>query len=400
MIMPAVRHPACVGRGPFTAMNQQQVVRILTDLVKIESVNPGLVPGGGGEAAIARHVVEFLKSAGLEARLQEVSPGRFNALGILRGSGAGRSLMLNGHLDTVGVMGMQDPFSARVENGRLYGRGAQDMKGGLAAAMAAVAALAREPKLKGNVVLAAVADEENQSLGTRALLQELRTDAAIVMEPTSLEVDTAHKGFVWAEIVTFGRAAHGSRPEEGLDAIIFMGRVLGEIERLQEKLTSGPQHPLLGCGSMHASQIAGGQELSSYPARCRLSLERRLVPGEDASTLETELEDIVGRLHARDPHFRAQVTLGYSADPLETARESPIVQRLAARVARVTGRKAVLGVQTFWTDAALLSEAGIPSVLFGPGGEGLHSDVEYVRVEDVLLCARALAECARDFCSA
>jgi acetylornithine deacetylase len=380
-------------------MDQEQVVHLLTDLVRIESINPALVPGGGGEAPIARYVVEFLKSVGLEARLQEVGPGRFNVLGILRGSGAGKSLMLNGHVDTVGVAGMQEPFSARVEAGRLYGRGAQDMKGGLAAALAAVAALARGPKLKGNVVLAAVADEEHQSLGTRALRQEARTDAAIVMEPTSLEVATAHKGFVWAEIETFGRAAHGSRPQEGLDAIAFMGRVLGEVERLQERLASGPQHPLLGCGSIHASLIAGGQELSSYPAQCRLSVERRLVPGENASTLAAELNDIVARLGAQDPRFQAQVTLGYSASPLETPRENAIVQCLATCVARVTGHEAVLGTQSFWTDAALLSEAGIASVLFGPGGEGLHSAAEYVRVDDVVLCARALAECARDFCS-
>jgi len=397
MIVPAARPQKQAGF--FAAMNQEQVVRILTDLVGIESINPALVPGGGGEAAIARHVVEFLKSVGLEARLQEVSPGRFNVLGILRGSGAGKSLMLNGHLDTVGVAGMQAPFSARVENGRLYGRGAQDMKGGLAAALAAVAALARGANLRGDVVLAAVADEEHQSLGTRALLREVRTDAAIVMEPTSLEVATAHKGFVWAEIETFGRAAHGSRPQEGLDAIVFMGRVLGEVERLQERLASGLRHPLLGWGSIHASLIAGGQELSSYPAHCRLSVERRLVPGEDASTLEAELNDIVARLGAQDPRFHAHVTLGYSASPLETPPENPIVLRLAACVARVTGHEAVWGTQSFWTDAALLSEAGIPSVLFGPGGEGLHSAVEYVRVDDVVLCARALAECARDFCS-
>lgn len=380
-------------------MNRQEVTRILSDLVRIESVNPGLVSGGSGEAAIARHVATFLRSAGLETHLQEVSPGRFNALGILHGNGGGRSLMLNGHLDTVGVEGMEDPFSARVENGRLYGRGAQDMKGGLATAMAAVGTLARGPRLKGDVVLAAVADEENQSLGTRALLQEVRSDAAIVMEPTGLEVATAHKGFAWAEVETLGRAAHGSRPQEGVDAIVFMGRVLGGIERLQDRLASGPQHPLLGSGSIHASQIAGGQELSSYPARCRLSVERRLVPGEDAATLETELNSIVRRLGRQDPHFRAQITVGYSANPLETPRESPLVARLAASVARVTGRAAVLGVQAFWTDAALLSEAGIPSVLFGPGGEGLHSAVEYVRIDDVVICARALVECARDFCT-
>lgn len=380
-------------------MDQEQVVLILSNLVRIESINPTLVPGGSGEAAIARHVEEFLKSAGLEARLQEVAPGRFNALGILRGSGNGRSLMLNGHLDTVGVTGMPDPFSARIDNGRLYGRGAQDMKGGLAAALAAVAALARGRKLEGDVVLAAVADEENESLGARALLREVRTDAGIVTEPTGLEVATAHKGFAWAEIETFGRAAHGSRPQEGLDAIAFMGRVLGGIERLQERLSSGPQHPLLGCGSIHASLIAGGQELSSYPAHCRLSVERRLVPAEDVSTLEVELNNILAQLGTEDSRFCARLTLGYSTRALETPRETPIVQRLAGCVARVTGREAVLGVQSFWTDAALLSEAGIPSVLFGPGGEGLHSAVEYVRVEDVVLCAKALEEFARDFCS-
>lgn len=380
-------------------IDQAQVAGLLADLVRIESVNPELVSSGSGEAAIARYVVEFLKTAGLQTQLQETSPGRFNAVGILRGRGGGRSLMLNGHLDTVGVAGMEDPFSARVKDGRLYGRGAQDMKGGVAAALLAAATLARGPSLKGDLVVAAVADEEWKSLGTRALLAEVRTDAAIVMEPTGLEVATAHKGFVWAELETQGRAAHGSRPEEGLDAIAFMGRVLGEIERLGQELNAAPRHPLLGCGSVHASLISGGQELSSYPAQCRLSLERRLLPGEDAATFECELGEVVSRLSKRDPGFRARYALGYSAPALETARESPIAQVLLACARKVVGPEAKFGAQSFWTDAALLHAASIPSVLFGPGGAGLHSTVEYVRLEDVVLCAETLAECARAFCT-
>ena len=376
-----------------------QVTEVLSTLVGIESVNPDLVPGGSGEGTIARHVVDFLQAAGLEARLQEVSPSRFNAIGVLRGRGGGKSLMFNGHLDTVGVAGMEAPFTPRIESGCLYGRGAQDMKGGLAAALVAVATLARQSRLSGDVVVAGVADEEYKSAGTRALLQNgLRTDAAIVMEPTGLEVATAHKGFAWAEVETLGRAAHGSRPDEGLDAIVFMGRVLGEIERLQEKLNAGPRHSLVGCGSIHASLISGGQELSSYPAHCRLSLERRLLPGEDGSTLDRELQGIVAGLSAQDPRFQARVTPGYSAQALETSRETAIARTLAHSLEKVTGRGAVFGTQSFWTDAALLSEAGIPSVLFGPGGAGLHSSSEYVRLDHVLQCAEALAECSREFC--
>ena len=377
-----------------------QVSRVLTELVKIESINPELVPGGKGEGVIARYVADFLKSAGLEVELQEVRPGRFNAVGVLRGRGGGKSLMLNGHLDTVGVAGMEDPFSARVEDGRVYGRGAQDMKGGLAAGLAAVAQLAKEPRLDGDVVLAAVADEEHQSAGTRALLREVRTDAAIVMEPTGLEVVTAHKGFVWAEVETEGRAAHGSRPEEGRDAIAFMGRVLREIELLQGELDAGPRHPLLGCGSVHASLISGGQELSSYPGQCRLSLERRLIPGEDSEVLERELHEIILRLSAQDPRFRARFALGYAALPLVTPRETPVARALAQCASKVIGREAGFGTQSFWSDAALLSGVGIPSVLFGPGGAGLHSAQEYVRLKDVHLCAETLAECARVFCRA
>jgi acetylornithine deacetylase len=374
------------------------ITEVLTRLVRIESINPELVPGGSGEESVARYVADFLRAAGWDARLEEFARGRWNVIGILRGRGGGKSLMLNGHLDTVGVEGMADPFSARVEDDCLYGRGAQDMKGGIAAALVAAAALAEGPRLQGDVVVAGVADEEYHSAGTRALLKQVHTDAAIVMEPTSLEIATAHKGFVWAEVETRGRAAHGSRPQEGLDAIAFMGRVLGEIEKLQGELNAAPGHALLGCGSVHASLISGGQELSSYPAQCRLSLERRTIPGEDGATFESELREIISTLEQQDARFSARMKLGYAASPLETARESEIAQTLLASARRVLGSSARFGAQSFWTDAALLNEEGIASVLFGPGGEGLHSKVEYVHLEEVRLCAETLAACARDFC--
>jgi acetylornithine deacetylase/succinyl-diaminopimelate desuccinylase family protein len=386
-------------------IERAKVERLISDLVRIESINPDLVEGGSGEGKIACFVADFLTRAGLESSFRECAPSgtkklagatRANAVGILKGLGGGRSLMLNGHLDTVGVAGMHEPFSGRVEGGRLYGRGAQDMKGGIAAALMAVEALARGARLKGDVVFAGVADEEYESKGTRALLGEVRADAAVVMEPTGLEVVTAHKGFVWAEVRTLGRAAHGSRPEEGLDAIAFMGRVLEGVERLGEKL-GARRHPLLGPASVHASTILGGQELSSYPAECRLRIERRLLPGEDAQTFKSELEEILARLSSADQNFRAEVQMGYSAEALETPRDASIVNALLASATKIIGPRAKLGAQSYWTDAALLSLAGIPSVLFGPGGSGLHSAEEYVLVDDVVQAAEVLVECTREF---
>jgi acetylornithine deacetylase/succinyl-diaminopimelate desuccinylase family protein len=389
-------------------IERTKIQSLIADLVKIESINPDLVVGGSGEEKIARFVADYLAGAGLKSAFRECAPAprsgarkpcRANAVGILKGSGGGRTLMFNGHLDTVGIAGMSEPFSGRAEGGRLYGRGAQDMKGGIAAALVAIEALARGSPLKGDVVFAGVADEEFESKGTRALLEEFRADAAVIMEPTGLEVVTAHKGFVWAEVRTLGRAAHGSRPEEGLDAIAFMGRVLAGVEQLENDLRTR-RHPMLGPGSIHASTILGGQELSSYPAECRLRIERRLLPGEDAKTFERELQEILIRLSGADENFRAEVQMGYSAEALETPWEASVVKTLMASARKIIGPRVKLGAQSYWTDAALLSRAGIPSILFGPGGNGLHSAEEYVVLEDVALAAEVLIECAREFCNA
>jgi acetylornithine deacetylase len=370
----------------------KRITSILSDLVSIDSVNPALVPGGAGEERIANYVSEFLATVGFEVQVESLGQGRANAVGRLQGRRTGPRLMLNGHLDTVGVVGMDQPFAPRIEQGRLYARGALDMKGGIAAALAAAEHLARGRDFAGEILVAAVADEEMESRGTRKLLECVRADMAIVLEPTGLEVATAHKGFAWAEIETRGRAAHGSRPGEGRDAIVDMGRVLRGIEELQADLNQRPGHPLLGHGSVHASLITGGQELSTYPARCTLSLERRLLPGEDAVTLEAEIASILVRLAASDPGFRAAYHMGYAAQALELSPSSPLAERLLDCTRKVAGPAARFGTQPFWTDAALLHEAGIPAVLFGPGGAGMHSSVEYVNLDEVRIVSEVLIE--------
>src|SRR5258706_927551 len=241
---------------------------LLARLVAIDSRTPALVPGGPGEGAIADVVAGFLREAGLSVKLVEPRPVRPSVVGWLRGVGGGPALLLNAHTDTVGFGALADPLTPRIEHGRLYGRGAYDMKGGLAAILAAAAELAQGPRLRGDLIVTAVADEEHASLGTAAVLAHLqaagaRVDGAIVTEPTEMQLCVAHKGFAWATIATRGHAAHGSRRADGIDAIAHMGRVLVALERLDAELQERPAHPLLGHGSWHAPLIEGGTELSA-----------------------------------------------------------------------------------------------------------------------------------------
>ena len=371
--------------------------QLIGELVAIDSVNPDLVPGAAGEAEIAHHVAGWLERAGLTVRLDESVKGRPNVIGIARGTGGGRTLMLNGHLDTVGAGGMARPFEPRVEEGRLYGRGAYDMKGGLAACMVAAAEAGRR-RLRGDVLVAAVVDEEFAGLGTMGIAGRYRADGALIAEATELELVLAHKGFVWAEIETLGVAAHGSRPELGVDAIARMGRVLVELERLDRDLRAGPTHPRLGGGSLHASLIAGGQELSSYPERCKLSLERRTIPGETPEVVEAELRGIVERLGADDPSFRAVVRRGIDRPPMETPEDAGVVQALARAAAGVLGRPCEIRGVPYWTDAATLWGAGIPTVLFGPSGAGAHANDEWVDLDSAKACAEIYLATALEFC--
>ncbi len=370
-------------------------IRLLRELVAIDSVNPSLVAGAAGEGAIAGAIAAHLRRIGLDVELQEAAPGRPNVIGVLEGRRKGRSLMFCGHTDTVGIEGMTAPFDPVERDGRLYGRGAQDMKGGVAAMIDAARVLAEEGLDSGRLIVAAVVDEEYASAGADALVTRWRADAAVVTEPTDLEIAIGHKGFAWFEIVTRGRAAHGSRPKDGRDAILRMGRVLHELEQLDERLQAGGAHPLMGSASLHASLIDGGRELSSYPDRCALKLERRTIPGETDAVVTGEIADVLSRLRAADGEFEATLTPLFSRPPyaLEATHVLPQALRTALRGGGA-GARDFVGM-SFWTDAAVLGSTGISSVLFGPGGAGLHSTEEYVNVGDVLRCRDALAALAR-----
>jgi len=376
---------------------------LLARLVAIDSRNPALVPGGPGETAIADVVAGFLREAGLEIELVEPRPVRPSVVGWLRGAGGGPALLLNAHTDTVGFGALAGPLTPRIEHGRLYGRGAYDMKGGLAAILAAAAGLAQGPRLRGDLIVTAVADEEHASLGTAAVLAHLqatgaRVDGAIVTEPTEMQLCVAHKGFAWATIATRGHAAHGSRRADGVDAIAHMGRVLAALERLDAELQERPAHPLLGHGSLHASLIEGGTELSTYPARCVLQVERRTLPGETAESVAGELAAILGELRSADPRFSAESELTLFRPPLETAANEPIVVALAAAAGQALGAAPPFVGATFWMDSALLGAAGIPTAIFGPRGAGAHADIEWVDLESVQTCVDVLVTTARAFC--
>jgi acetylornithine deacetylase/succinyl-diaminopimelate desuccinylase-like protein len=374
------------------------VAGLAAQLVAIESINPGIVAGGSGELEVARFVAGWCERAGLETTLSELAPGRANVVAVARGLGDGRSLMLNTHLDTVGVAGMTAPFESRLDGGRLYGRGSYDMKGSLAACMLATAE-AKRRGLGGDVILTAVADEELASIGTVAAAATLSADAAIVTEPTELKLAVAHRGFVHLEVEVQGRAAHGSRPHLGIDAIAKMGRVLVGIEELDRRLRANPTHPYVGSGSVHASLIEGGQEFSSYPARCLLQAERRTIPGETAELAERELHELVARAGEGDPDFSATVRAPISREPFEVAEDAEIVQVVRRRAAAVLGDEPDIVGVSFWADSALLAAAGIPTVLFGPLGEGAHAEVEWVDVASLERCVEIYVGVAAELCA-
>jgi len=373
-------------------------IQLLRDLIAIDSVNPSLVPGGAGERQLAEAYAADLRRAGLDVQLVDVASGRPNVVGVLQGGKPGRTLLLCGHLDTVGVEGMEKPFTPIERDGRLYGRGAQDMKGGLAAIAGAARTVAATGRLtRGQLVVAGVIDEEYASAGADALVADWRADGAVVTEPTGLQLAVAHKGFVWIEAETQGRAAHGSRPEDGRDAIMRMGRLMTALEQLNRELGARPPHPLVGVASLHASMIDGGREWSSYPDACRLRLERRTVSNETADTALAEVTSTLQALRHADAEFEGHARVVFARPSYEIDQRAEIVQSLMV-AAGGTGLDLTPAGVSFWTDAAILGSAGIPSVVFGPGGGGLHSASEHVMMADVLTCRDVLARLVEQFC--
>ena len=372
------------------AISRGDAVALARELIQIDSRNPTLAPGAPGEAACAQTLASALRDWGFEVRLQEVVPGRPNVIASI-GPADAPALMLNGHLDVVGVEGMvHPPFDAELRDDLIYGRGSADMKGGIAA-MCAAAALGSAAAARRRIVVAAVVDEEWESLGMRALIADgVRADAAIVTEPTRLAICPAHRGFVWIDVELTGRAAHGSRYDIGVDAITHAGVLLAELDRLERTRESAARHPLLGRGSLHASTIDGGVGMSTYPDSCRLSIERRTLPGESADAALHEITQACERVRALDPRFDARVTLTTAQLPSDVPFNAPVVERLRSALEQENVPAKIEGLSA-WTDAALLNEAGIPAICFGPGDIALaHAAEESVPVKEIVTATRVL----------
>jgi acetylornithine deacetylase len=372
------------------------VLDLLDDLVRIDSVNPGLDPAGAGEARIAAYIARWGRSAGLRVEVLEATTGRPSV--IVRGGRdhGDRRLLLCGHLDTVGLAGAHDGLTPRVEGDRLYGRGAYDMKAGLAAALIACrdAAFAG---VHGEVVVAAVADEELASLGIAEVLTHLDPagiDAAVVTEPTERRAGTAHRGFVWTEVTVTGVAAHGSRPHLGADAILAAGHHLVAFDRLDRQLRRRP-HPFLGPGNLHTSLISGGTGESTIPDRCVFTVERRTLPGETLERVEADVAGLIEQCRPADPRLTVTARTVLHRPPMETPPTAPIVQALIA----AAGPGTSVAPMSYWADSAFLAAAGIPTVLYGPEGEGAHADTEWVSRSGTSTAATVLTRLAQDFCS-
>lgn len=368
-------------------------------LVATPSINPGLDPSGTGEAEVARLAAEWLRSWGFEVDLVDAAPGRPSVLARVQ-RGPGRSLILNGHLDTVGVDGMVvDPFDPVVRDGRLWGRGAADMKGGVAAALAAARDAVFEG-FQGTLMVALTADEEEQGRGARRLVEEgLRADGAVVCEPTGLAIMPAHKGFTWVELEFRGRAAHGSRPELGVDAIRHAGLFLSRLGELESSLAERDPHPLLGLGSVHAGTIRGGTALSVYPESCTVTLERRTLPGETVEAFRTEVEFVLGRLRSDVPSLDASVEVTLHRAGSEVPEDHALVVAMADAI-REAGLEPSVDGMTAWVEAVTFNETGTPAVCFGPGSiEAAHSADESVPVAEIEAAHRTLTAFIRGFLS-
>lgn len=374
---------------------------MIEDLVRIDSVNPDLDANHLGEAEIARFVAEWAGARGLLVEWLEATPGRPSMVVTAKGGGGGRNLLLNAHLDTVGVSGMEAPFEPVTRDGRMYGRGAMDMKASLAACLLAVDH-ARTLTLAGDVILTAVADEEHGSIGTQETLAHLRettrVDAAIVTEPSDLDLHIAHRGFALFEVEFSGKASHTSQPENGVNALLHLGRFLAAVERHDRELRSRPPHPLLAHGSLQAVLAAGGHELFTTPDSATATIERRTLPGESTAIVTAELRSLLDELSAEDPSVRAEMRTTVAREPFEATAAGELLESLRKASAAVRGEEPRLLGAPYWTDAALVAAEGIPTVLYGPVGGGIHQTGEWLDVDSAGTVLEVLERFIADFC--
>lgn len=404
-----------------SCISQDELVKLTMDLIAIPSCEG--VPGQ--ETAACQYIKEVFDREGIQCRIDPLQDGRSNVIAILPGEGrtgsadpaaqeaAGRSLLLNGHIDTVPGYDMEDPFTPRIAGTDIYGRGASDMKGPVASMIGAMIALKRSGiKLAGDVLFSGVADEEHQSIGTIDLLEHglagRRVDGAIVGEPTDLKVCTAHRGLEWYEFHFIGKTVHGGHQDEGINAI---SKAVHFIRALEDDLIPrvyAKKHPLLESATLNVGVIHGGTQLSTVAGECSVFLDRRFLPAENYDDVNREFTDLLDRLAAEDPTFRCEMKVtddsimkeGYVHLPMETALDHPLVQTLQTTVEAATGESPVMSFFPAWTDGGLLSGYGhIPTVVLGPGHIACcHSADEHIPMDHLMKAALCYALTAVQFC--
>jgi acetylornithine deacetylase len=365
-----------------------ETTRLLRDLVALPSINPmgrDLRGPQVYEHQVTAYLEAYCRDLGVAVQRQNVAPLRDNLVARHESPGASRTLMLEVHQDTVPTDNMTiDPFGARIEDGRLYGRGACDVKGGMAAMLTAFTRVVRDrPRGAANLVLACSVDEEHGMLGVRQLVRgDVSADAAVVAEPTRLQIIKAHKGAVRWDLLTTGRSCHSSRPEQGVNAIYRMGRLLTAVHQYAEQLRISRSDPLLGPPTLSVGRIEGGTSVNTVPDRCRVEVDRRLIPGEDADEAGRHLTAFLRAHPGID--FPFELSAAWVSMPaLAPDGSEDLVARLGTAIDEVKGSHEVTTVP-YGTDAAMLAGAGIPAVVFGPGDIArAHTCDEWVELDEV-----------------
>jgi len=368
-------------------ISEKDVLSLAKEMIKINSENPP-----GNEKALADYMVEVFNGIGLKALQLDFLPNRPNVVALYGSRDQGRSLIFDGHLDTVPCGDLSlwsiNPLEGAIRNGQLYGRGATDMKSSIAAFTCALKAIVDSGiKLKGQVTIVLTSDEEISGLGTKSVLEKgYRADAAIVGEPSNLEVNTAHKGVARWRLTTFGKAAHASAPQEGVNAIYKMAKAVIKLEEIAEKyLQQERTHPILGRPTLNVGIIRGGIKDNIVPDSCEITIDRRLLPGETWHEVEKEFRGELEKLSREDPNFKYELKLYHAHNAAETPSTHPFVKLAKNAVKDVLGRESTVEGFVATTEMSHLVEAGIPSIILGCGDlKVAHTINEYVPVQQII----------------
>lgn len=362
---------------------ENRIIAILSELVRIDSVSPTL-SNGPGEMEIAEFIRQYLHQLRLDVEIQTVAPNRANVVAVIQGTSNKRSLLLNSHLDTVGVEDMKDPFILKRKGDKLYGRGTYDMKGSVALMLLLAKHLVRH-RPPADVYLTFVSDEEDMSIGMEYIVEKwLPTISplpigAIFLEPTEQNIGVGHKGFSWYEVEIIGKAAHGSRPSQGIDAILPLRSALDELDKIQSELLNSEADPLLGHATLHSSIIRGGTGRSVIPSGSRLQWDRRTLPGEPHQVLNLELHRVIQAVKSHPGNHEVKGKEIFTRRPYRVSDKAEVLKHLQ----KASPQSKLIGL-SFWADSALSGMAGIPSVLFGPVGHGAHAVDEWVSLKSLI----------------